>query len=69
MLNSILVMLIGFAASLSLLAALLKANALRKERRKIVTITMGDEKIDIEASESDVKSLVHRLQDRSPALR
>jgi hypothetical protein len=57
------------AASVSLLSAVLKARAIRNESKKIVTITMGDQTFDIEASESDVRSAVEKLQRRSVALR
>jgi hypothetical protein len=66
---TLLMLLSGAAASVSLLSAVLKARAIRKESKKVVTITMGDQTFDIEASESDVRSAVEKLQRRSVALR
>ena len=70
MFNLTLLMILSVAAaSVSLLSAVLKARAIRNESKKIVTITMGDQTFDIEASESDVRSAVEKLQRRSVALR
>ncbi len=57
------------AAAVSLFSAVMKALALRRESKKAVTITMGDQSFAIQASESDVKSAIEKLQRRSMALR
>jgi len=69
MFNLTIMILSCVAAGVGLFSAVMKALALRKESKKAVTITVGDQTFAVEASESDVKSAIEKLQRRSVAVR